>query len=155
MSGYFPVPGQLLKIPPKYNIVPNFFDFQTSRTPFERSLIAGREVILPEESSYIAGRAWLYNWKSAVILPEESSYIAGRARLYCWKSAVILLEERIYIAGRARSYFAIQKMAYLSCSAGCTHFAWIKNLGYLPSLLTVCVVVFGFCFYHCTIVVRK
>jgi hypothetical protein len=44
---------------------------------------------MAEEHGYIAGRARLYSWKSAVILPEsvvilpeEHGYIAGRARLY-------------------------------------------------------------------------
>jgi hypothetical protein len=72
------------------------------------------------------GRAWLYCMKSEVILLEERGYIARSARLYCWKSAVILPEERGYIAGRTRLYFCMEIVAYISCSAGCTHFAWTK-----------------------------
>ena len=63
---------------------------------------------------YIAGRAWLYCRKSAVILPEERGYME---------------EEHGYIAGRARLYchiFVMKIVAYLSCSAGRTHFARTK-----------------------------
>jgi hypothetical protein len=58
----------------------------------------------------------MYN---VIILPEERGYIAGRARLYCWKSAVIFLEERGFIGGRARLYLCnkicgLPKIALLS-----------------------------------------
>jgi hypothetical protein len=69
-----------------------------------------------EERGYIAGRVRLYCRKSAVIFPEERGYIAGRVRLYCRKSAVIFPEECGYI-------FVLKIVAYLSCSAGRTHFA--------------------------------
>ena len=68
---------------------------------------------MPEECGYIAGRARLYCWKSAVILPEEHGYIARSARLYCRKSVVILPEERVYIAGRVLLYFCNENSGHL------------------------------------------
>ena len=57
--------------------------------------------------------------KSAVILPEECGYISERARLYSLKSVVIFPEECGFI-------FVMEIVAYLSCSAGRTHFDKIE-----------------------------